>query len=91
MCPIASNVIWAADFQFDQTRVGRTIKILDVIDEFTREALATEVERSIDADHVVRILDKIAGERSFPTYLRFDIQDESVLKSTFSLASGVRL
>jgi len=72
MCPIRPNVIWAADFQFDQTKNGRTIKILNIIDEFTREALATEVDRSIDADHVVSILDKIAGERGYPAYLRFD-------------------
>ena len=72
MCPIRPNVVWAADFQFDQTRNGRTLKILNIIDEFTREALATEVDRSIDADHVVRILDKIAGARGRPAYLRFD-------------------
>jgi putative transposase len=72
MCPIRPNVVWAADFQFDQTKNGRTIKILNIIDEFTREALATEVDRSIDADHVVAILDKIAGSRGYPAYLRFD-------------------
>jgi len=69
MCPIRPNAIWAADFQFDQTRDGRTLQILNVIDEFSRdacEALATVVERSIDADHVVRVLDKIAGERGYP-------------------------
>jgi putative transposase len=49
MCPIRPNVIWAADFQFDQTADGRTVKCLNVIDEFTREALATETDRSIDA------------------------------------------
>jgi transposase len=59
MCPIRPNAIWAADFQFDQTRDGRTIKILNIIDEFTREALATEIDRSIDADHVVGVLDRV--------------------------------
>jgi putative transposase len=72
MCPIRPNVIWAADFQFDQTRNGRTIKILNIIDEFTREALATEVSRSIDADQVVNILEEIAGERGYSAYVRFD-------------------
>jgi putative transposase len=61
MCPIAPNVIWALDFQFDQTTDGRMLKLLNVIDEFTRECLAIEVESSIDADGVVRCLDKIAG------------------------------
>ncbi len=78
MCPIAPNVIWAADFQFDQTSNGRTVTILNVIDEFTREALATEVERSIDADHVVAVLDKIAGVRGYPKFVRFDNGPEFV-------------
>ena len=53
ICPIRPNVVWAMDFQFDQTSDGRMLKFLNVIDEFTREALATDVERSIDADGVV--------------------------------------
>ena len=50
MSPIRPNVIWAMDFQFDTTADGRTIKMFNVIDEFTREALAIEVDRAIDAD-----------------------------------------
>jgi putative transposase len=42
MSPIRPNVIWAMDFQFDTTADGRTVKMLNVIDEFTREALAIE-------------------------------------------------
>ncbi len=38
MSPIRPNVIWAMDFQFDTTADGRTVKMLNVIDEFTREA-----------------------------------------------------
>ena len=56
MCPIRPNVVWAMDFQFDTTADGRQIKMLNVIDEFTREALAIEVDRSIDADQVVKVL-----------------------------------
>jgi putative transposase len=86
-CPIRPNVVWSADFQFDQTRDGRTIKILNVIDEFTREALSSETDRSIDADHVVATLDKIAGERGFPKYLRFDNGPEFV---AFAVADWCR-
>ena len=42
MSPIRPNVIWAMDFQFDTTADGRTLKMLNVIDEFTREALAID-------------------------------------------------
>ena len=55
-CPIAPNVIWALDFQFDWTSDGRILKLLNVIDEYSRECLAIVVERSIDADGVVACL-----------------------------------
>ena len=72
MCPIRPNVLWALDFQFDQTANGRTLKLLNVIDEFTRECPAIEVARNIDADGVVSCLERIAAERGAPMYLRFD-------------------
>ena len=43
MSPIRPNVIWAMDFQFDTTADGRTLKMLNVIDEVTREALDIHV------------------------------------------------
>jgi putative transposase len=72
MCPIRPNVIWAMDFQFDQTTDGRLLKLLNVIDEYTRECLAIDVGRSIDADGVVTCLERIARERGAPAYVRFD-------------------
>ena len=72
MSPIRPNVIWAMDFQFDTTADGRTLKMLNVIDEFTREALAIEIDRSIDADGVVAVLDRLALVRGAPVYVRFD-------------------
>jgi putative transposase len=54
--------VWALDFQFDVTDDGRAIKLLYVVDEFTREALAMEAERRIDGDRVVDVLDRIIRE-----------------------------
>lgn len=68
MSPIRPNVIWAMDFAFDTTADGRTVKMLNVIDEFTREALAIEVDRGI----VVDVLDRQALQRGAPCYVRFD-------------------
>jgi putative transposase len=65
--------VWAIDFLFDQTADLRTLKILAITDEFTKEALAIEVDRSIDADHTVRVLDRIVartGRR--PELVRMD-------------------
>ena len=71
--PIRPNALWALDFQFDTTVDGRTLKMLNVIDEFTRECLAIEVDRSIDADHVVAVLDRLARQRGgAPALVRFD-------------------
>jgi putative transposase len=72
MCPIAPNALWALDFQFDTTEDNRTLKLLNVIDEFTRECPAIVVERSIDADRVVATLDRLAVERGAPAFVRFD-------------------
>ena len=47
------NHVWALDFQFDTTSDGRTLKLLHVVDEHTREALGDRVARSIDADRTV--------------------------------------
>ena len=78
MSPIRPNVIWAMDFQFDTTADGRTLKLLNVIDEFTRQALAIEVDRTIDADGVVAVLDRLALQLGAPAYVRFDNGPEFV-------------
>ena len=66
------NQVWALDFQFDSTTDGRAFKLLNVVDEHTREALATDVGRSIDADQTVRVLDRIVAGRGKPELVRID-------------------
>ena len=78
MCPIAPNALWALDFQFDTTADNRTIKLLNIVDEFTRECPAIVVDRSIDADRVVATLDRLALERGAPAFVRFDNGPEFV-------------
>jgi putative transposase len=48
--------VWALDFQFDQTADARVLKLLNIVNEHTREALAILVERNIDADRTVATL-----------------------------------
>jgi putative transposase len=65
--------VWAFDFQFDVTDDGRILKLLYVVDEFTREALAMQAERRIDSDKVVDVLDQIvAGRGRAPEFVRCD-------------------
>jgi putative transposase len=61
------------DYQFDQTTDGRILKLLNVVDEHTREALTITVDRRIDADATVEVLDRLATERgAVPRFIRMD-------------------
>jgi hypothetical protein len=65
--------VWALDYQFEVTSKGRTLKILHVVDEYTRESLADVVAYNIDADATVAILDKIVSQRdTTPTFIPCD-------------------
>ncbi len=66
------NHVWALDFQHDATTDGRELKFLNVVDEFTREALTICIERTIDADQTVETLKRLLAERGAPENLRAD-------------------
>lgn len=65
--------VWALDFQLDVTAEGRQIRFCNLVDEFTREALATGAARSFTADDTIILLDKIVSETGRrPEHLRMD-------------------
>jgi putative transposase len=66
------NHVWAFDFQSDQTAEGRVVRLCNIVDEFTREALVMHVARSIDADIVVAVLEGLVAQRGAPEHLRMD-------------------
>jgi transposase InsO family protein len=66
------NQLWALDYEYDQTADGRMLRLLNVVDEFTREALAMHVERSITALETVSVLEDIVAQRGAPENLRCD-------------------
>ena len=66
------NHVWALDFQFDQTADGRILKLLHIVDEFTREALDVLCERRIDADRTVARLERLVLQRGAPEHVRCD-------------------
>jgi len=66
------NHVWALDFQFDETSDQRRLKLLNVVDEHTRQALAMDVDRSIGADQVVAVIERLVAERGAPRFLRMD-------------------
>jgi putative transposase len=65
--------VWGLDFQFDQTADGRILKLLNIVDEHSREELGGLVERRIDADRTVAALDDIVTKRGeAPAFIRCD-------------------
>jgi putative transposase len=66
------NQVWAVDFQFDQTADGRRLKLANIVDEHTREALAMRVGRTCTADDLVDVLDGLVATRGAPEHLRAD-------------------
>ncbi|MEP6671432.1 MAG: IS3 family transposase [Chthoniobacter sp.] len=73
------NQVWSYDFVFDQTEDGRRLKWLPICDEFSRELVALEVERRMEAKDVIRILDAAVVARGcVPEFIRSDNGPEFV-------------
>ena len=75
------NHVWSYDFLMDRTEDGRQLKLLVVIDEYTRESLAIEVARSFTADDVIETLQYLFAVRSAPERIRSDNGPEFVARS----------
>jgi len=74
------NHVWSYDFVTDRTEDGRQLKMLVVIDEFTRESLAIEVARSFKARQVVEVLQYVFAVRGAPEFIRSDNGPEFVAR-----------
>jgi putative transposase len=68
----AANQEWALDFVHDAVESGRAIRVLSVVDAYTRECLALEVDTSFASRRVTRVLEAIIGERGAPQAIRCD-------------------
>ncbi len=66
------NHVWSYDFVMDQTEDGRRLKMLPVVDEYTRECLMVEVARHFTARDVIRTLARLFKERGAPQFIRSD-------------------
>jgi putative transposase len=85
------NHVWSYDFLTDRTEDGRRLKLLVVIDEYTRECLAIEIDRSFTAQDVIGILQYLFAVRGTPEYLRSDNGPEFVAQTVrhWLAAAGV--
>jgi len=64
--------VWSYDFVFSRTYDGRAIRMLTMIDEFTRECLAIDVSRSLTSEDVLERLSDLFIHRGPPEYIRSD-------------------
>jgi putative transposase len=72
------NEVWTYDFIFDRDAAGRRLKLLTLMDEFTREGLAIRVGRSFKAAQVKEVLREVGVKRGYPEFLRSDNGSEFI-------------
>lgn len=72
------NHCWSMDFMSDSLQSGRRFRTFNVIDDFNREALAIEIDRSLPALRVVRVLQQIILWRGKPKQIRLDNAPECI-------------
>jgi transposase InsO family protein len=75
------NEVWSYDFVQDQTADGKPLRLLPVVDEYSRECLAIEVERSFTARDVVATLQYLFEVRGAPKYVRSDNGPEFIARA----------
>jgi putative transposase len=82
-----ANQQWAIDFAHDRMVNGRTLRVLSIVDTFTRECLALEVDTYLPSRRVTRALDSVIAQRGKPERIRMDNGTE--LTSRHFLAWGI--
>ncbi len=78
--PCWPNHVWSYDFMADRTCEGRPLKILTVMDEYSRECLTIEVERSLQSIDVLEHMADLFVARGLPDYIRSDNGPEFTAK-----------
>lgn len=66
------NASWSMDFMTDSLLSGRKFRTLNLMDDYNREALAIEVDTSLPAERVIRVLEQVIDWRGKPTRIRVD-------------------
>ena len=79
--PEYPNHVWSYDFVEDRTHNGRKYRMLNIIDEFTRECLAIRVNRKLNSTDVIDVLSDLFIMRGVPGHVRSDNGPEFVAKA----------
>ena len=91
--PTQPNQRWSMDFMGDSLASGRPFRILNIVDDYSREAIATEVDSSMPGLRVVCVLEQIASTRPLPTTIVCDNGPEFTggTLDAWAYARGVQL
>jgi len=91
--PAGPNELWSMDFVSDALFDGRRLRALTVVDAFTREAIAIEVDQGIKGEQVVETMKRVASRRGAPKAIRVDNGPEFVSKALdrWAYENGVTL
>ncbi len=76
--PEGPSEVWSADFMSDALYHGSRFRTFNIIDDFNREALAIEIDTSLRAERVIRVLERLKSERELPNMIRVDNGPEFV-------------
>ncbi len=79
--PERPNHVWSYDFVEDRTHDGRKFRMLNVIDEFTRECLAIRIDRKLKSTDVIDVLSDLFIVRGVPSHVRSDNGPEFIAKA----------
>ena len=79
--PEYPNHVWSYDFVEDRTHDGRKYRMLNVIDEFTRECLAIRINRKLKSADVIDVLSDLFIMRGIPTHVRSDNGPEFIAQA----------
>ena len=87
------NHTWSMDFMHDRLYQGKSFRTLNVMDEGVREVLAIEIDTSLPALRVVRVLEQLRDWRGLPERIRVDNGPELIAESlqSWCAANGVAL
>ena len=87
------NAVWAVDFMSDTLYGGRRFCTLNILDEGVREGLAIEVDTSLPADRVIRVLEQVVAWRGQPQAIRLDNGPELIAERfmTWCADRGIEL
>ena len=89
--PEYPNHVWSYDFVHDRTHDGKPFRILNIVDEFTKESLATFTKRKINSQDVILVLAELFLKKGIPKHIRSDNGPEFIAKRLVKWLEGLEV